>query len=270
MKRSILIPLFLVALTGALVRAQSPAPGAATREQPFVNSIGMKFVPVAGLRAKVLFSVWETRVKDFEAFVKESGHAWRARPPFTQTPDDPVVMVSWDDAAAFCAWLSKKEGVTYRLPTDEEWDAAVGADKYPWGNDAKPPTNAGNFAGSETRLRRADDPRRLLEGWRDAHPRTAPVGSYPPNGLGLHDISGNVWEWCDGWYTDAMYRKHLLAGGQKYADPIVVEFKKGNVRRYLRGGSMGTMAIEDLLSACRIFAHIPANRDWGFRCVLVP
>jgi formylglycine-generating enzyme required for sulfatase activity len=84
----------------------------------------MKFVAIPG--TSVLFSIWETRVKDFEAFVKESGYAWSEMADFAQGPDHPVVKVSWNDASAFCAWLSKKEGRQYRLPTDEEWDTAVG------------------------------------------------------------------------------------------------------------------------------------------------
>ena len=64
----------------------------ATKDNPFVNSLGMKFVPVPG--TQVLFCIWETRVKDFEAFVKEAGYDWHEKPPFKQGPDHPVVRVS--------------------------------------------------------------------------------------------------------------------------------------------------------------------------------
>ena len=122
----------------------------ATKDDPWVNSLGMKFVPVAG--TQVLFSVWDTRVQDFETFVKSTdydatggmyslgkdgykqrGATWK-EPGFSQGPNHPVVGVSWDDAKEFCKWLTKRERSAgdlpedreYRLPTDEEWSAAVG------------------------------------------------------------------------------------------------------------------------------------------------
>jgi formylglycine-generating enzyme required for sulfatase activity len=113
----------------------------------------MKFVPVAG--TQVLFSVWDTRVQDFEAFVKSTGSdatggmysvgadGWKQRgntwrePGFSQGAAYPVVGVSWTDAQEFCIWLTKLERKAgnlpqdreYRLPTDEEWSVAVGLKK---------------------------------------------------------------------------------------------------------------------------------------------
>jgi formylglycine-generating enzyme required for sulfatase activity len=122
----------------------------ATTAHPWVNSLGMKFVPVAGVQ--VLFSVWDTRVQDFEIFVqstgydpragmwslakdgyKQSGATWK-QPGFSQGPAHPVVGVSWNDAEEFCKWLTQRERTAgdltqereYRLPTDAEWSAAVG------------------------------------------------------------------------------------------------------------------------------------------------
>jgi formylglycine-generating enzyme required for sulfatase activity len=114
------------------------------------NTLGMKFVPVPG--TGVLFSVWDTRVQDFEAFVQASGYdatagmetltaaGWSKRgntwksPGFVQWPTCPVCGVSWNAAKAFCAWLTQKERAEgrlganqeYRLPTDVEWSVAVG------------------------------------------------------------------------------------------------------------------------------------------------
>jgi formylglycine-generating enzyme required for sulfatase activity len=122
----------------------------ATKDHPWVNSLGMKFVPVAG--TEVLFSVWDTRVQDFETFVKSTdydatggmyslgkdgwkqhGATWK-EPGFSQGANHPVVGVSWNDAKEFCKWLTKRERIAgdlpqdreYRLPKDEEWSAAVG------------------------------------------------------------------------------------------------------------------------------------------------
>ena len=122
----------------------------AAKEDPWVNSLGMKFVPVAD--TQVLFSIWDTRVQDFETFVRSTGYdatggmysigkdgpkqrgaTWK-EPGFSQGPTHPVVGVSWNDAKEFCKWLTKREQSTgdlpqdreYRLPKDEEWSAAVG------------------------------------------------------------------------------------------------------------------------------------------------
>ena len=127
-------------------------PHAPAADEPFTNSLGQRFVP-AGTPG-VLFCVWETRVRDFETFVKETGHwvqpgfdtneagvwvklngsDWRAPPGFAQTPDHPVVGIGWNDAVDFCVWLTAREqraGLigredTYRLPSGYEWSIAAG------------------------------------------------------------------------------------------------------------------------------------------------
>jgi formylglycine-generating enzyme required for sulfatase activity len=122
----------------------------ATKDHPWVNSLGMRFVPVAG--TEVLFNIWDTRVQDFEMFVKSAGYdatggmdsigkdGWRGsgatweKPGFHQEPTHPVVGVNWNDVEEFCKWLTELEHKTgdlpedreYRLPTDEEWSVAVG------------------------------------------------------------------------------------------------------------------------------------------------
>ena len=98
----------------------------------------MKFVPVPITggptdKQRVLFSVWDTRVQDYEAFQKETNREW-PKPDFQQGPTHPAVMLSWEDAQAFCQWLTERErkegrigaGERYRLPSDHEWSCAVG------------------------------------------------------------------------------------------------------------------------------------------------
>ena len=110
------------------------------------------------------------------------GASWRA-PQGTGTaapPDHPVVHVSHSDAAAFCAAGGK------RLPSEREWEYAarggLPSQRFPWGNhDGDVAARAHTFAG--------DFP------WLPARVGPAPVGSYPPNGFGLYDMAGNVWEW---------------------------------------------------------------------------
>ena len=202
-------------------QAAAAAPG-----KPFENSLGMKFVPVAivggpSAGKKIQFCVWETRVRDYETFASESNTVW-PKPGFEQGPDHPAVMVSWEDATAFCAWLTAKERENrkiglkdvYRLPTDHEWSCAVGIGKdedaslpprvkdmklpgYPWGMEFPPPAGVFNGRGNDKY---------------DEYERTAPAGSFPANSLGLFDLAGNAWEWCQDW-SDASLTSRAVRGG---------------------------------------------------------
>ncbi len=159
----------------------------ATKDAPFVNSLGMKFVPVPG--TKVLFSVWDTRVQDYEKYAAAKpgvNGEWKTQQkdgvPVGREKDHPVVGVSWDDAQAFCAWLTEKERKepgrprpgnetrgegapapwVYRLPTDAEWSTAAGLPPeqgatpeeksgkndvdFPWGKEWPPTKKVGNYA----------------------------------------------------------------------------------------------------------------------------
>ena len=144
--------------------------------------------------------------------------------------------VNWDDAKAFCAWLTERErkagklpaGRSYRLPTDLEWSPAVGLTNetgntpkerdrrtkgvYPWGTEWPPPKGAGNYGGTEARNEIYPDKWATIAGYRDDYARTAPVGSFNPNQYGLYDLSGNLWEWCEDSY-DGLTEPRFLRGG---------------------------------------------------------
>ena len=256
----------------------------ATKEHPWVNSLGMKFVPVPG--TQVLFSVWDTRVQDFEAFVanknydatggmwsldkgewKQQGATWREH-GFSQGPTHPAVGVSWDDAKKFCEWLTGREqdsgilsrGWVYRLPTDAEWSAGVGLEgedgtnpkekhrkieRYPWGKNWPPPKGAGNYRGEESKIGEEPSDWEVIEGYNDGYPRTSPVGSFAANANGLYDMGGNVWQWCEDCY-DAKEE-----------------------RRVMRGGSWGNNRPDRLLASFRLsdFPDYRVDRV-GFRCVV--
>jgi formylglycine-generating enzyme required for sulfatase activity len=106
--------------------------------------------------------------------------------------DHPVVHVSHNDAVAFCEWLSKKEAKTYRLPTEAEWEYAAGNgrthNKYSWGN-SETQEVIGNLGNDDN----------------ESYTYTAPVGSFKANAFGLHDMTGNVREWCIDWYAKDYY-----------------------------------------------------------------
>ncbi|MBM3880504.1 MAG: hypothetical protein FJ387_12445, partial [Verrucomicrobia bacterium] len=232
--------------------ARRKNPRNATKEPPWENSLGMRFVPVPG--TEVLFSVWQTRVRDYAAFVKATGREWE-KPGFEQGAEHPAVNVSWEDGMEFCEWLTKKErgagllmtGQEYRLPADAEWSWAVGigdregggtpAEKsmklggvYPWGTQWPPPKGAGNY-----------DPGLKV----DDFEYTSPVGSFKPSEHGLYDLGGNVWEWCEDCYD-----------GRSGA-------------RVLRGGSWNNNDRDNLLSSSRRNGS-PDRRfgSYGFRVVL--
>jgi formylglycine-generating enzyme required for sulfatase activity len=216
------------------------------------NSLGMPFKKIPELNIRVC--AWETRVRDYEVFVAETGRAW-SKPSFAQGPTHPAVLVNWEDAQAFCAWLTTRErqagrlapGARYRLLTDQEWSAAAGQAPeagrtpenrmksfaaWPWGTHWPPLPGAGNYA-PELKT--------------DPFEFTAPVGSGKPNGYGLYDLGGNVWEWCEDWYNDA------------------------HVTKVLRGGSFNDSHPGTLLTVYRFNGTMNlSNDDMGFRVALAP
>lgn len=235
-------------------------------QQSWENSLGMKFLPIG----QVGFSVWETRVRDFEAFVNAThydatqgvivqgrdgfvgGVSWK-QPNFPTSAIHPVSGVNWEDAMAFCRWLTEKERKegrlhpqqSYRLPFSQEWEQAAGATRYPWGDAWPPPPGAGNFAGTEVR----EDgnwpaERGVIEGYNDGYARNSPVGTFRANANGLYDMAGNVWEWC----------QDIVAGN----------------KRMLHGGSWHNYMPANLQISFRGAAPELSSRDlgYGFRCVL--
>ncbi len=140
---------------------------------------------------------------------KESGfngkYSWR-NAGFEQTDEHPVVNVSWNDAVAFCKWLSKKEGKTYQLPTEAEWEYACRAGtttRYHSGDDPETLAEVGNVADAALKAQ--------CPGWKytikanDGYVFTAPVGKFKPNAFGLYDMHGNTWQWCVDWYGAEYY-----------------------------------------------------------------
>lgn len=181
---------------------------------------------------------------------------WRD-PGFPQVDDSPVVNVSWNDAIAFCAWLSRKEGLAYRLPTEKEWEYAcrAGTSTPFWSGDRNSLVGVANVA--DTSLRRKYAMASWATPWDDGHAFTAPVGQYRPNDFGLYDMHGNVWEWVQDEY-DGGYPTTDSASGERSRNPAF----KGRV---LRGGSWYN-GIEDARSASRDWDTPDyRNFDTGFR-----
>jgi formylglycine-generating enzyme required for sulfatase activity len=189
----------------------------------------------------------------------------------------PAVRVSWQDAAAFCNWLSERdklppayarrgdrlelvEPVTtgYRLPTEAEWEFAARYDgsravrKYPWGNDLPVPAKAGNWGDASAIYLTPV----TISGYDDGHRVSAPVGSYASNALGLHDMGGNVLEW-----TTDRYSIYVVGPDYQSTDPAG---PKSGDNYVIRGAGWLTGKVPELRLAARESGSA-ARPDVGFR-----
>ena len=184
----------------------------------------------------------------------------------------PAINVSWHDAVAYCNWLSEHQKLKkvytinddtvtadrsadgYRLPTEAEWEYAArsGGKQVRFGNskDIADPSEI-NFAGSAPYKTDYSRPGVFRE-------KTTPAGSFQPNDLGLHDMTGNVWEWCWDWYGEDYYAK---------SEPDNPHGPSSGSRRVLRGGSWGNPP--DNVRAAYRNGRDPTTQDYdyGFRLV---
>lgn len=133
-------------------------------------------------------SKYEGTFSQYDIFCNETGKKKKSDEDFGRG-NHPVINISWNDATAFCKWLSKISGITYRLPTEAEWEYACRAgntSSFNTGNSLT--TTQANFDGDELKL----------------------VGSFAPNAWGLYDMHGNVKEWCSDFYQHGYYRHSAL------------------------------------------------------------
>ena len=135
------------------------------------------------------------------------GSSWRKPqdgPDYAQTDDHPVVCVSWNDATAFCGWLSKREGRHYRLPTEAEYEYAARAGTqtaYWWGNSPNDGAGCANLI-DQTASKKIPNWSSGAFHWSDGYYFTSPVGTFRPNAWGLYDMIGDAGVWCSDWYGD--------------------------------------------------------------------
>jgi formylglycine-generating enzyme required for sulfatase activity len=153
-------------------------------------------------------------------------HPYGPRSDLHGRGDHPVVQISWNDAMAYCHWAGR------RLPTEAEWEYAArgglpGA-RYPWGDDL-----LGSSGEHRCNIWQGRFPTDNTA--EDGHVATSPVTLFPPNGFGLYDMAGNVWDWCADWYSPHTYR----ADAEREAGGSVLDPRGPSVgaARVMRGGS---------------------------------
>ena len=192
---------------------------------------------------------------------KVPGGCWR-KPSFEQKGNHPVVLVSWNDANAFCEWLSKKSGSRVVLPTEEQWEYACRAGTttaYPWGDNPDDGKGWANCADQrlKTTFPNSRDLWRFFS-WDDGFAFTSPVASFNANAFGLFDMIGNAWQLCSDRDGDHVKRADEDAAG---AD-------RGG-RRVSRGA--GWNAGPELCRSGRRFACDPDHRleSSGFRVAVM-
>ena len=198
----------------------------------------------------------DVTVAQYRKFCQATERAMPVEPAWGWHDDHPVVSVSWDDAAAYAAWA----GV--RLPTEAQWEkAARGGQQasFVWGNAWPPPKGAGNFA-DETCGKSGKYPKwSFVNGYDDGFVNTAPVGSFAPNGYGLHDMAGNVWQWCADWFDRGYYR---TSPSHNPTGPAT------GTARVLRGGAWRDVCVPQYLRVARRLSERPSvhSDGNGFRC----
>jgi formylglycine-generating enzyme required for sulfatase activity len=198
---------------------------------------------------------WSEAIEDGywkEGQVRDWAGHWYRLPRYwdddrRNNPSQPVVGVSWYEAVGYCRWLTaaRGDGYVYRLPTEAEWEQAARGPEgwaYPWGDNWQ----AGFCNSKEAGLE-----------------QTSPVGLFPEGVTreGLHDMVGNVWEWCYDWYTEDAYTE------SQRRNPTGPESGTFHV---LRGGSWYSDGPSRCRCDCR-FRYVPWSRtfDRGFRCVRI-
>jgi len=184
---------------------------------PVTNDEYARFVQATGHPAPVVRDLPLVTLGGRDAIFRElaTPYVWASDQPPPGHGNHPVVLVRYDDALAYCAWLSETLGRPVRLPTEAEWEKAARAGTdgllYPWGNEID--AARGNYlTDPATKSRRG----------------TRATGTYPPNAYGLYDVCGNVWEWIADWYSAEYY------GFGEMRDPQGPQ--SGNLR-IVRGGS---------------------------------
>ena len=215
-------------------------------QDEYARFVGATGHPVPAIRRLPLVAAGE-RDATFREFA--APYEWRDGQPPSGHGSHPVVLLLYDDALAYCRWLTEASGRIVRLPAEAEWEkaarAGIDGQRYPWGNTLD--ASQCNFLTDPT-----TKPQR----------GTRPTGTYPPNAYGLYDMSGNVWEWVADWYSADYY------GVGETRDP---RGPGTGTMRIVRGGSW--VNDDAAMLRCAYRHRVPADTyaySVGFRIVCEP
>jgi hypothetical protein len=189
-------------------------------------------VSVVFIRLEAL-SIWAGRDEVTHAQYKRFDRAYDSKKYYEHVlnlPDQPAVMISWEDAVNYCGWLNRNfhehlpPGCEFRLPVEKEWMAFAlcGLEKeYPWGNQWPPP-NAFNYKGMEGSgiFYNMVHDEKFIRNHDDGFIVAAPVGKSGKNEWGLYGVGGNVWEWCQDWFDETRTARVLKGGAWNNSDKM--------------------------------------------------
>ena len=256
-----------------LIRPKTYTMGSSRREQGRRSNETLRKVK---LTRPFYMGLQEVTNKAFKEFMA-GHHSGTFKSENLNRDDQPVVRITWEQAALFCNWLSAKESLPpayvkkgeqlmaveplntgYRLPTEAEWEYCARFShtqpplKYPWGHQFPPKELSGNYSDQSAK----DLLPNVLEGYNDQYAATAPPAKFKPNGLGLYDMGGNVAEWCHDYYSIYSYAPEKI-----YVDPAGPVTGKNHV---IRGSSWKHGSIGTLRLAYRGYGDA-SREDVGFR-----
>ncbi|HHZ64873.1 MAG TPA: hypothetical protein EYN51_05150, partial [Flavobacteriales bacterium] len=190
----------------------------------------------------------------YRKFMRATGHretSYWGHSAYNQ-PNQPVTGVDWYDAMAYAKWAGK------RLPTEAEWEYAarggLAGKRYPWGDDiTHDDANWGNTVSGKDK-------------WNSS----SPVGSFEPNGYGLYDMAGNVWEWCLDKYDSGYYNKSSAVNplsGHASIEELISDYEGDSSNRVLRGGNWNNVSNYQRVAYRDNYPPDDRYDYWGFRCV---
>ena len=256
-----------------LIRPKPFTMGSSRREQGRRTNETLRKI---NLQRPFYMGLKEVTNQEFQKFLASHNSGAFNGQPLSQK-DHPVVQITWQQAAAFCNWLSAQEslppayikkggrlvaadpiGTGYRLPTEAEWEYCArftnnpAGLKYPWGNQFPPTTPSGNYGDISAKKLLAV----VIENYNDGFPGSAPPARFSANDLGLYDLGGNVAEWCHDFYTIYTYNSSVTD-----VDPTGP--RQGN-HHMVKGASWKNASMSKLRLAYRDYSN-SKRPDLGFR-----
>ncbi len=238
-------------------------------ESIITNAMFAAFVKETGYRTAVERYKTGWIVDSQAQWLQGFANSWDQQIHPMSEPDHPVVQVSWFDAMQFAAWLNKKTGVCFRLPTKEEWLLAARPPSmthevcvFPWGNEFNELEKRMNFGTAEL-----TDYMWVHDQFSDGFALSSPVKAFPPNDRGLYDMLGNVWVW--NWTNNARYQNRPVGPRAAHPESVANLNIEGNEHMTMTGGCYLARTSHANLLSRMSHPALDGAEDIGFRLVAV-